>query len=88
MTRCRTASTCNYPEGECVGLCLHRAQINTETMTKRCAAIKGNVEQRMPIEYADEPSALVAAWDAYKAHRAHGRIDGIRHAWRAFRSAR
>lgn len=76
MTHCRTASTCNYPEGECVGLCLHR--INTETMTKRCAAIKGNVEQRT------EPTRIGAAWDAYKAHRQHGRIDGIRHAWRAF----
>ena len=85
MTRCRTASTCNYPEGECVGLCLHR--INTETMTKRCAAIKGSVEQRMPIEFAEpEPTRIGAAWDAYKAHRAHGRIDGIRHAWRALRS--
>ena len=65
MTRCQTSATCNYPEGECVGLCLHRAQINTETMTKRCAAIKGNVEQRMPIEFAEpEPTRIGATWDA------------------------
>jgi hypothetical protein len=82
-------SGCNGPiEGECVGLCLHR--INTETMTKRCAAIKGNVEQRMPIEFADEPSAFVAAWDAYKTHRPRGRMKALIHAWkrlvRAFRT--
>ncbi len=84
-------SGCNGPtEGECVGLCLHRAQINTETMTKRCAAIKGSVEQRMPIEFADEPSAFVAAWDAYKTHRPRGRMKALIHAWkrlvRAFRT--
>lgn len=90
MTRCRTSATCNYPESECVGLCLHRAQINTETMTKRCAAIKGNVEQRMPIKFADEPSAFVAALDAYKTHRPRGRMKALIHAWkrlvRAFRT--
>ena len=62
------------------------SKINTETMTKRCAAIKGNVEQ-LPIQFAEpEPTRIGAAWDAYKAHRAHSRIDGIRHAWRALRS--
>ncbi len=85
-------SGCNGPiEGECVGLCLHRAQINTETMTKRCAAIKGNVEQRMPIEYAEpEPSRVRDAFAAltkwWKSN--HGLRQAFRHALRAFRSAR
>lgn len=56
--------------------------------SERAVAIKGNVEQRMPIEYAEpEPNRFTAAWDAYKAHRAHSRIDGIRHAIRALRLA-
>lgn len=38
MTRCPYASTCNYPEGDCAGLCLHR--------------LIRPVEQRMAIEYA------------------------------------
>lgn len=86
-------SGCNGPiEGECIGLCLHRAQINTETMTKRCAAIKGNVEQRMPIEFAgpepeDKPESLWSrVWSAYKAHRPQGRMNGIRHAFAAWRN--
>jgi hypothetical protein len=81
MTRCQTSETCNYPEGECAGLCLHR--------------LLRPVEQRMPIEFAGpepEPEDEVkegrfsAAWDAYKTHRALGRIRAlriaVRRAWR------
>lgn len=95
MTRCPyPGSGCNGPkESDCVGLpaCIgfsfHR--IDTETMTKRCAAIKGNVEQRMPIEFADEPSRLRDAFAAltkwWKSN--HGLRQAFRHALRAFRSA-
>lgn len=95
MTHCRTASTCNYPEGECVGLCLHRAQINTETMTKRCAAIKGNVE---PIKFAPGTentvrrtvSPLRFAINTYRLYRRWkcSRTASLKHALLAFRSAR
>lgn len=81
MTIC-THPDCGQPKGECARDCLlfqtHR--INTETMTKRCAAIKGNVEQRT------EPTVL----DAYKTHRPRGRMKALIHAWkrlvRAFRT--
>lgn len=87
-----THPDCGQPKGECARDCLlfqtHR--INTETMTKRCAAIKGNVEQRMPIEFADEPSRLRDAFAAltkwWKSN--HGLRQAFRHALRAFRSAR
>lgn len=57
-------------------------------MTKRSVSIKGKVEQRMPIEYAEpEPESLLSrVWSAYKAHRPHGRMDGIRHAFAAWRN--
>ena len=81
-----THPDCDQPKGECARDCLlfqaHR--INTETMTKRCAAIKGSVEQRT------EPSAFTDAWDAYKTHRPRGRMKALIHAWkrlvRAFRT--
>lgn len=77
-----THPDCGRPKGECARDCLlfqtHR--INTETMTKRCAAIKGNVEQRT------EPTVL----DAYKTYRPRGRMKALIHAWkrlvRAFRT--
>lgn len=80
MTRCPyPGSGCNGPkESDCVGLpaCIgfsfHR--VNTETMTKRCAAIKGNVEPRT------EPTVL----DAYKTHRPRGRMKALIHAWKRF----
>jgi hypothetical protein len=59
---------------------------------ERSIAIKGHVEQRMPIEYAgpepeDKPESLWSrVWSAYKAHRPHGRMDGIRHAFAAWRN--
>lgn len=89
---CNFASSgCNGPkESDCIGLCLHRAVIDTDTMTKRSVSIKGKVEQRMPIEFAGpEPkpeSLLSRVWSAYKAHRPHGRMDGIRHAFAAWRN--
>lgn len=92
MTRCPITTSCCYPQGECSGLCLHRACINTDTMTKRSVSIKGKVEQRMPIEFAgpepeDKPESLWSrVWSAYKAHRPHGRMNGIRHAFAAWRN--
>lgn len=69
-----THPDCGQPKGECARDCLlfqaHR--INTETMTKRCAAIRGNVEQRT------EPTVL----DAYKTHRPRGRMKALIHAWK------
>ena len=89
-----THPDCGQPKGECARDCLlfqaHR--INTETMTKRCAAIKGNVEQRMPIEFAEpEPTRIEpTVLDAYKTHRPRGRMKALIHAWkrlvRAFRT--
>jgi hypothetical protein len=59
--------------------------------SERAVAIKGNVEQRMPIEFAEpEPSAISDAWDAYTTHRPRGRMKALIHAWkrlvRAFRT--
>lgn len=79
MIRCPNTTSCGYPDGECAGLCLHR--------------LIRPVEQRMPIEFAGpEPENEVkegrfsAAWDAYKTHRALGRIRALRiaasRAWR------
>lgn len=90
MTHCPITTSCGYPQGECAGLCLHR--VNTDTMTKRSVAIKGKVEQSMPIDFAgpepeDKPESLFSrVWSAYKAHRQHGRMDGIRHAFSAWRN--
>lgn len=88
-----THPDCGQPKGECARDCLlfqtHR--INTETMTKRCAAIKGKV-QELPIEFAgpepeDKPESLWSrVWSAYKAHRPQGRMNGIRHAFAAWRN--
>lgn len=80
MTRCPFASSgCNGPiEGECVGLCLHRAVINTETMTRPVVVIKGKVEE-LPVQFAEpEPNTFTDAFDAYKAHRPQGRMCAIR----------
>ena len=79
MKRCIVSTSCNYPEGECAGLCQHR--------------LIRPVEQRMAIEFAEGHENEVkaegrfsAAWDAYKTHRALGRIRAlriaIRRAWR------
>lgn len=78
MKRCIVSTSCDYPEGECAGLCLHR--------------LIRPVEQRMAIEYAgpepeDKTEPLWSrVWSAYKAHRPHGRMDGIRHAFAAWRN--
>lgn len=79
MTCPHASAGCNWPESDCMGCCLHR--------------LIRPVEQRMPIEFAGpEPENEVkegrfsAAWDAYKTHRALGRIRAlriaIRRAWR------
>lgn len=80
MTCPYASSGCNGPtEGQCMNLCFHR--------------LIRPVEQRMPIEFAGpEPENEVkerrfsAAWDAYKTHRALGRIRALRiaasRAWR------
>lgn len=90
MTRCPyPGSGCNGPkEADCVGLpacfwlSFHRESDNTER------------DEEMPVQFAGpepeqepkpEPTRISAAWDAYKAHRAHSRIDGIRHAIRALK---
>lgn len=82
MTRCPyPGSGCNGPkEADCVGLpacfwlSFHREADNTER------------DEEMPVQFAEpEPTRLTSAWDAYKAHRAKSRIDGIRHAIRALR---
>lgn len=79
MTCPYASSGCNGPtEGQCMNLCLHR--------------LIRPVEQRMAIEYAgpepeDKPESLFSrVWSAYKAHRPHGRMDGIRHAFAAWRN--
>lgn len=45
--------------------------------------------EELPIQFAEpEPSPIACAWDAYTTHRARGRLAALRHALRAFRSAR
>lgn len=80
MSSCpASGSGCNGPaEGECMGWCLHR--------------LIRPVEQRMPIEFAPghenevKEGRFSVAWDAYKTHRALGRIRAlriaVRRAWR------
>lgn len=80
-------SGCNGPrESECMGLCTHR--VNTDLMSCKTVAVAGNPEQRMPIKSAaPQPNRIVAAWGAYKAHRPHSRIDGLRNALRSWRGS-
>ena len=78
MTCPASVSGCNGPtEGQCEGLCTLHRPIRP-------------VEQHMPIEYAGpepEPESLWSrVWSAYKAHRPHGRMNGIRHAFAAWRN--
>lgn len=92
-----THPDCGQPKGECARDCLlfqtHR--INTETMTKRCAAIKGNVE---PIKFAPGTenterrtvSPLRFAINTFRLYRRWkcSRTASLKHALLAFRSAR
>lgn len=79
MTCPYASSGCNGPvEGQCMNLCLPR--------------LIRPVERRMPIEFSgpepeDKPESLWSrVWSAYKAHRPHGRMNGIRHAFAAWRN--
>lgn len=95
MSHCRTGSTCNYPEGECVGLCLHRITVTTTNdlsteagyvqieATDDGQVTATYVKGSLPIEYAEpEPSTLTHAWDAYTTHRPRGRMKALIHAWK------
>lgn len=91
MTRC-PYTHCGYPKGYCAGLCMHRAVINTETMTKPVVAIKGKVEE-LPVQFAEpEPktketpmrdafAALVKWWKSN-----HGMRQAFRQAVRAYKT--
>lgn len=97
MTIC-THPDCGQPTGECARDCLlyqtHR--IDTDLMTKRCAAIKGNVEQRIQFAPGTENtvrrsvSPLRFAINTYQLYRRWNcsRKASLRHALRAFRAAR
>lgn len=78
-------SNCKGPGSDCLGLCLHRAQINTETMPKDCPAIFGTT----PIAYAkgtENESRFARCKRAYRAYRFMGRYAAIKRfikEWRA-----
>lgn len=93
-----THPDCGQPKGECARDCLlfqmHRVTVitandlNTDSGFAQIEATNdGRVnvtygKGQLPIEFADEPSAFVAAWDAYKTHRPRGRMKALIHAWK------
>lgn len=74
----RSRIGCLHPHGVCM-VSLHR--INTETMTKPVAAIKGKVQE---IDIPDD-SRITAAKFAYRTNRPKGLRYAIHRAWVAFK---